>query len=124
MKSVRMLIVEDVDEMRELLTTMFEGVPDIRVSAKAASVTEGRRVVSRDRPDLVLLDEILPGEAALDWVPELVEQGIRVVLITGMDRPEHSVTPGASLRLAKPSWETLSVDLPRYVRELRALMQT
>ena len=102
------LIVEDVDEMRELLKQAVTMGTQMVVSGTARNSWEARLELDRRRPDLVLLDEILPGESSLDLLKELKTQGIPVLLVTGMENPSHPIPPGAIGRLIKPSWASLS----------------
>lgn len=102
--SVRILIVEDVDEMREWLATLLEGIEGIRVSAKVRNGWEAREELMRRRPDLVLLDEILPGESSRDLLDELKSEGIPTVLMTGVSEPTHAIPVGAASRIVKPDW--------------------
>src|SRR3989338_5192717 len=65
-RRTRILIVEDVDEMRHLLADAIRGVDGFEVSGTAANTWEARIEVDRRRPDLVLLDEVLPGGSGVD----------------------------------------------------------
>ena len=108
---LNLLLVEDVDEMRFLLETVLherlneERLPVLSVMGMAASAQEAAQMRLKRRPDLVLLDEVLPGEASLDFMEELVSDGIRVLLLTGMEDPGHAVPKGALGRIMKVSAE-------------------
>ena len=107
------LIVEDVDEMRLLLEQVIAGSRKLRISGLAKNGFEARLEVARRRPDLVLLDEILPGESSFDLLHDLKEQGVPVILITGLEEPSPDVPPEALGRLKKPSWNSMAQDLGR-----------
>jgi DNA-binding NtrC family response regulator len=107
------LIIDDVDEMREMLTTLIDGLSGYRVSASCGNCAEARIEAMRRRPSLILLDEILPGESSFDLLQEFVADGIPVILMTGVENPTHEVSAGAALRVEKPSWDQLDQDAGR-----------
>lgn len=118
----RVLIVEDVETMRGMLEHLLQGIPGFAVSGMAGNVWEARLELSRRRPDLVLLDEILPGESSYDLVLDLKAQGIPVLLLTGIEKPTHSVMKEAAGRLVKPTWDTLPQDQKRFQAAMTAAL--
>jgi chemotaxis response regulator CheB len=108
------LIVEDVDVMRQLLADMIAGISGLTVSGVAGNGWEARLELTRRRPDLVLLDEILPGESAADLLAEFHSTGIPVLLLTSIEKPTHELPPQAAGRIVKPSFDTLDVDRARF----------
>lgn len=108
MKSQVIFLVEDVEEMRFFLVEFFrralgilEGTYVIR---EASTVAEARKLLTRDRPALVLLDEVLPAESPLDWVGELQREGVPVVLISGLveQTSQEELPRGVLARVSKP----------------------
>ena len=98
-------IVEDVAEMGELMKLVFEGRSgEVRLFS---SGREARERLLRDRPDLLLLDEVLPGEASGDTLAEFAQAGVPIVLMTGMADRQAPVPSEALGRLAKPHWKNL-----------------
>lgn len=120
---IRVLVVEDVSEMRELIAQVLSELPDVQISGKAANLWQARIEVSRRRPDLVLLDEVLPGESALDWLPELNELGIPVLLITSLEDRGGPVPVGAAGRITKPGWRSMEADRVRIGGAIRQAAQ-
>lgn len=114
----RVLIVEDVDEMRELLSQAIGAISGMKVSGTVSNSVEARIELSRRRPDLVLLDEILPGESGMDFLKELYSQKLPVILITSMENPTHPLPPEALARIIKPTWDTLDQDSKRLEKEI------
>lgn len=112
------LVVEDVDEMRLLMEELINGMSQFKVSGSCANSIEARLEITRRRPSLVLLDEILPGESSTDLLQELVADGIPVVLISGVESPTHPLPAGAKLRIAKPGWKSLDEERPRIEAQL------
>jgi two-component system, chemotaxis family, chemotaxis protein CheY len=101
--AVRVVIVDDHDvfrsRLRELLTVeAFDIVGD------AATGAAGLALTARVRPDLVLLDVMLPDGASFDLVPDIQRTGAAVVLISSRDRRDYGTrvdTSGADGFLAK-----------------------
>lgn len=120
---LNVLVVEDVDPMRELLKEALGRADGIRLSGAVRNTWEARREVLRRRPDLVLLDEVLPGESSVDFLQELVADGMAVVMMTGMDEREGEIPEGALARVFKPGWDTLEADSRRLRNALRAAWQ-
>jgi chemotaxis response regulator CheB len=114
------LIVEDVPEMRLLMEQLINGMSQFKVSGSCANSIEARLELTRRRPDLVLLDEILPGESSTDLLQELIADGILVVLISGVEDPTHPLPKGAKLRISKPGWKSLDEERPRIESQLIA----
>jgi response regulator of citrate/malate metabolism len=119
-----LLIVEDVDTMRSLLEQVVSAIPGFRVTGKARNVWEARLELTRRRPHLVLLDEILPGESSLDLLAEIRGQGIPVLLLTGLENPTHPLPEGASGRLVKPSWDDWQSDQERFRVAIEAALKS
>jgi response regulator of citrate/malate metabolism len=112
---ISVLIVDDVDEMRLMLEQMVQGVPSCRVSGMVRNTWEARLEIQRRRPDLVLLDEVLPGEASLDFWEELKRDEIPTLWVTSVEKPDHELPSGSLGRLVKPDWDRL----PQAVLEFR-----
>ncbi|MBI2712078.1 MAG: response regulator [Bdellovibrio sp.] len=110
---ISVLIVEDVPEMLGLLEEVLSKTPGFRVSGLAKNGFEARLELLKRRPDLVLLDEVLPGEAGLDVLKDITQDGPPVILITGMEEVSDKIPPGALGRISKPSWESLEKDRVR-----------
>ena len=107
---ISVLIIEDVEEMRELLTQVMANIPGVQLSGVAKNGSEARLEFFRRRPDLVILDEILPGESSLDLLQELVALEIPVILMTGLEPLPRKLPPGARNRISKPGWTSLEKD--------------
>ncbi|OFZ79244.1 MAG: hypothetical protein A2583_01160 [Bdellovibrionales bacterium RIFOXYD1_FULL_53_11] len=119
----KVLVVEDVAQMRELLGQVISRAGGLVVSGLAASAMEARQLVFRERPDLVVLDEILPGESSVDFLTEMNTLGIPVLMITGIEDAAHEVPAGACGRLMKPSWNSMEEDRIRFGAAIQAVFQ-
>lgn len=108
--------------MRDLFRHLFDKMDGFKISGSARNGAEARLEVQRRRPDLVLLDEILPGESSQDLLTELIAQKIPVVLVTGLDHPTHAIPAGAAARAIKPGWKTLDQDRARFAKVIAGVL--
>ena len=80
----KLLTVEDETAIRELLAFICE--TDGHEVVKAASLAEARAVLTADRPDLILLDVMLPDGSGFDFLREVRSTpalvGVPVMMIT------------------------------------------
>jgi CheY-like chemotaxis protein len=74
------LICDDEPNLRELMRLSLEPGPDYRI-VEAGDGAEAIEVVETDRPDLVLLDMMMPGVGGIAVLEHL------------RSRPEHFETP-------------------------------
>jgi len=101
----RILVVEDDRAVREGLRLNLE-LAGYRVSGAADGV-DGMRMAFDERPDLIVLDVMLPGWSGLDILAELRARGVEVpVLILSArgttDNKVEGLNIGADDYLAKP----------------------
>ena len=107
MQAKRILIVDDDAFIRRPLEFILraEGF----LPATAASADEGLRAIERCRPDLILLDVMMPGKDGLTWCAELKNDPryatIPIVLLSArgqdVDR-ERGLASGAAEFVSKP----------------------
>ena len=62
MEAIRILVVEDDPETRMLTEALLSGRKGVCLCALAKDGLEGLELVEQTRPDIVLLDLILPGD--------------------------------------------------------------
>ncbi|MFO1414586.1 MAG: response regulator transcription factor [Burkholderiales bacterium] len=94
---VRVLVVDDHTLFRRGLTALLSGYPAIEVVGDAADAGEALRRAQELAPDLVLLDNHLPGVRGVDLLPALREAlpAARVLMLT-VSEDEHDLA--AALR--------------------------
>jgi DNA-binding NarL/FixJ family response regulator len=71
MKKTRILIADDHPIFRDGLRKLLEAEPDLCVVAEARDGGEAVRLVRRHKPDIVLMDLLMPGSSGLDALREL-----------------------------------------------------
>lgn len=119
---IQILVVDDVPEMLQLIAQMIQRTPGLVVSSLAKNTWEARLELTRRRPDIVLLDEILPGESSLDLLNDIRSTGIPVLLLTSLENPTHPVPKTASGRLVKPGWKSLDKDRDKFLEAVYAAL--
>jgi len=117
----RVLVVEDHALNVELVRDLLE--PEGVAVAHAASGEAALAMISRERPDLVLIDLTLPGMDGLEATRRMKEGptgGLRVVVVTARvmksDR-DAALAHGADAFLAKP------LDTRTFARDILALLR-
>ena len=70
-RRIRVMIVEDHADFRELMKVLLDGQPDIDLLTQAGSVTEARAQAARFELDVVLLDLGLPDGSGADLIAVL-----------------------------------------------------
>jgi response regulator RpfG family c-di-GMP phosphodiesterase len=103
---LRLLLVDDDAALRALVRTTFE-VVDLEVE-EAEDAREARRRIAARRPDVIVLDVLMPGESGLDLCRSLksdpATSSIPIVLLSGSDGGSlvASDAAGADAYIRKP----------------------
>ena len=94
---IRVVLVDDVPELRLVVRLTLEDDPGIEVVGEASNGRDGVRVVQETRPDLVLLDLSMPDMDGLEAIPLMREQApmARVVVLS---RRSTRAPPATSTR--------------------------
>lgn len=79
----KILVIEDEDSIRELVKLNLQ-LADFEV-LEAADGLEGWNKVLQEKPDLVLLDLMLPKIDGYELLPKIIEQKIPVIVLTAMN---------------------------------------
>jgi diguanylate cyclase (GGDEF)-like protein len=109
---IRLLICEDSAEARSLLRTLLADHPEIEIVGEAA---DGREAIARTielKPDVVLMDVVMPGVDGVTATQRIRElnPSVRIVAFTGSDDKEvvrRMIDAGANAYCMKgaPVWE-------------------
>ena len=122
MNSIRILLVDDNVSARALLAAFVEQTPGLELCGEAGDGWQGLELTGRLRPDLVLLDLIMPGLDGIGFLEGLA--GLsggwrpRVIVLSGVSTDayvQHSCRLGADYYLVKP------VDLHQLAQRISAL---
>jgi DNA-binding NarL/FixJ family response regulator len=69
------LIVDDQDDIRFLVSTIIEDANDgLTVCGEAADGAEALEFLERDRPSIIVLDEMMPGMSGLETAAEILRR--------------------------------------------------
>ena len=106
--AIHVLIVDDHAALAGALAFTIDGYPDLRCVGTASTLAEARALITRLRPDVVLLDVLLPDGNGIEAVPSIVtaSPGTRVLILTGhtdVDLLSRAASHGASGFLPKES---------------------
>jgi CheY-like chemotaxis protein len=86
------LVVDDDRAVRSMIESIF--VKHARVMT-AGDGCVARDMILQERPDMILLDDTMPGMSGLRLLDHLKEQGVsdglRIVMLTSSDRPQDMV---------------------------------
>ena len=116
---MKILIVDDLKLIRDLIRTMVSRLPFISAIEEAEDVPQALLAADRLQPDVVTLDMQLPGGTGLDVLRVLkqAERGPTVIVVTNPADPQTRracLAAGASFFLDK------SLDMERLPAILRA----
>jgi two-component system nitrate/nitrite response regulator NarL len=84
MKPIRLLVVDDHTLFRRGLIALLSQDERFAVTGEAGDIGEALRCVERGRPDLILLDNHLPGVLGVDGIATLKDAapGTRILMLT------------------------------------------
>ena len=120
--SIRVLIVDDHAVVRSGLRLVLEREDDLEVVGDAGTADEGVRVARLEKPDVVLLDVVMPGRSGIDAASDMIEAsgGAKLLVLSMQDDPRYvreAFAVGASGYLLK---EAADVDVVQAIREVAA----
>ncbi len=83
-QKIRILVGDDHTLFRRGLTALLQRDPQFEVVGDAGDAGQAQRRAQALRPDLILLDNHLPGVNGVDALPALIEAvpGVRVLMLT------------------------------------------
>ena len=95
---IRVLLVDDLADIRRAFAGLLERQPDLEVVAAAGSLAEGRTML--EGVDVAIIDRGLPDGDGLELISELraVNPGARVLVISStaeMRHPTEAIEAGA-----------------------------
>ena len=84
MKKIRILITDDHQLVREGMEALIGDAPDMETVGMAASGEDAVNEARSKKPDVVIMDIVMPGMNGLEaarWIKE-IDEGIRVLIVT------------------------------------------
>lgn len=88
---IRVIVVDDHTLVRSGLRLMLEAEEDITVDDEGGTADEAVRLARLHKPDVVLLDVVMPGRSGLDAVAEIKEAAPKaeVLVLSMQDDPSY-----------------------------------
>ena len=119
---MRVVIVDDHALVRSGLRMLLESEGDFEVVAEAGTADEAVRAARLEKPDVVLLDVVMPGRSGLDALDDVLEAApdAKVLVLSMQDDPRYvreAFAAGASGYLLK---EAADAELVAALREVAA----
>ena len=110
MKLIRLLVVDDHTLFRRGLIALLSQDERFEVAGQAGDIGEALRCVERDPPDLVLLDNHLPGVLGVDGIASLkaLAPSLRILMLT-MSENENDLA--AALQAGADGYLLKTVEL-------------
>ena len=112
---IRVLVVDDSEIIRRLLTEVLNSDPDIKVVGAAKDAFEAKKLVNSVRPDVITLDVEMPEVDGIRFLEVLMKaRPTPVIMISTLTRSKAEVTLralelGAVDYIAKPVVDDLSM---------------
>jgi NarL family two-component system response regulator LiaR len=128
MKKIRVLVVDDQTVVREGLVAILANYPDIEVVSQAADGVQAIECVKRDKPEVVLLDMVMPNQDGLTTIPKIKEiaPNTRILVVTGFaenDMVYQAIKAGALGYILKDATRDQLLQAIRDVAQGRASLQ-
>jgi two-component system, NarL family, response regulator NreC len=120
--AVKVLIVDDHAVVRAGLRRLVEEEQDMHVVGEAGNVRDAIFETRTTKPDLILLDVLMPGESGLDGLPKLLHEqpAVKILVLSMEDDPRYvreAFSAGATGYVLK---EAADVELVSAIREVAA----
>ena len=87
MEDLKILVVDDEPEARELLKFILEEKNGLRVVGMAGCVDDAISIFMKEEPDLVLLDIQMPGKDGFHFIEQVKQSGLDpgIIFVTAFD---------------------------------------
>src|ERR1700730_12716678 len=123
MSTFRVLLVDDHKLFRAGIRSLLQAISDVEVVAEAGDGREGLRLIEVHRPDVVLMDLMMPGLNGLDTTARVARTcpATRVIMLSmnaGEDAVLQALRAGAAGYLVKTADPAeLELAVPGVARE-------
>jgi two-component system response regulator NreC len=117
---IRVVVVDDHAVVRSGLRLLLDAQSDIEVVGEAANGREAVFAAIEHRPDVVLMDVVMPERGGIEALPSVLEaaKDARVLILSMQDDPSYlrqAFAAGASGYVLKEAADTELVDAVRAV---------
>src|SRR5438876_6663984 len=117
---IKIVLVDDHAVVRSGLRLLLDGQDDIEVVGEAGNAKDAIFRARALKPDVILLDVVMPGESGIDVLPALLKESpaTRVVVLSMQDDPSYvreAFAAGASGYVLK---EAADEEVVAAVREI------
>lgn len=128
MKKINVLLVDDQTVVREGLAAILSFYPDIEVVGQATDGIQALELVRQSKPDVVLLDMVMPRQDGLSTIPGIKEASpnTKILVVTGFaenDRVYQAIKAGALGYILKDSTREQLLQAIRDVSDGKASLQ-
>ena len=118
--SIRVLVVDDHAIVRAGLRRVLDAEPDIETVGEAPSAERAVFEAMEHKPDVVLLDVVMPGKSGIEGLPALLQAvpDAKVLILSMQDDPRYvreAFDAGASGYVLKEAADTEVVSAVRAV---------
>jgi DNA-binding NarL/FixJ family response regulator len=118
--SIRVLVVDDHAIVRTGLRRVLDAEPDIETVAEAPSAERAVFEALEHKPDVVLMDVVMPGKSGIEGLPALLQAvpDAKVLILSMQDDPRYvreAFAAGASGYVLKEAADTEVVSAVRAV---------
>jgi len=119
---IRVVLVDDHAVVRTGLRLLLEGQADVEVVGEAGNATDAVFRARALKPDVILLDVVMPGESGIEVLPKLLQEApdTRVLVLSMQDDPSYvreAFAAGASGYVLK---EAADEEVVAAVRDIAA----
>ncbi|MEG0767212.1 MAG: sporulation transcription factor Spo0A [Clostridia bacterium] len=109
MSKVRLMLVDDNNEMRRMLSEYFERQEDVAISGMASNGTEALQQIEESLPDVILLDMIMPQMDGFAVLQEIKRRAYsprpEIIALTALNRDDfigRAIDMGVRYYMVKP----------------------
>jgi NarL family two-component system response regulator LiaR len=122
MKKIKILIVDDHPMMREALLTALSEETDMKVVGEASDGNEGLKLAVECKPDVILMDLLMPGMGGLEAISRICEviPEARIIVVTSLedeDKILSAIQSGALGYFPKTAPRTFLLEAIRKVAD-------
>jgi two-component system response regulator NreC len=119
-KAIRVLVVDDHAVVRSGLRRVLDAERDIETIGEAANAERAVFEAMEHKPDVVLMDVVMPGKSGIEGLPALFQAvpDVRVLILSMQDDPHYvreAFEAGASGYVLKEAADTDVVEAVRAV---------